>query len=123
MVLIIQEMTDQLIDVRVQIKETHGKMSKDYPDKTVSEALIVECDQYKDKLENELTIVKKKKFIRDADDYEKDNVYLWRSSNPRRGNNRRSIQRGDSTAADTDSDAYSSASTASSLNDVTSLKG
>lgn len=119
MVLIIQEMNDQLTEVRDEIKETRGKMEKDYMDKDALKTLLAECEQYKEKLHKELTIMKKEKFIRDTVDYEKDNVYKWKSDKPKRGANpQRTSQRGYSTAADTESDAYSSASTSSSFLDV-----
>lgn len=115
MVLIIQEMNEQLTEVRDQMKETREKLEADYMDKTALKMLLDECEKYKEKLKNELTIVKKKKFMRDTEDYEKDKVYLWRSGKSKRGENQQRIaQRGYSTAADTDSDAYSSASTSSS---------
>lgn len=105
MVLIIQEMNDQLTEVRSQIEDTRGKLETDYMDKTALKTLLDECEKY-----NDLTIVKKK-FMRDTEDYEKDKVYLWRSGRSRRGENQqRTTHGGYSTAADTDSDAYSSPS-------------
>lgn len=122
MVLIIQEMNDQLTEVRSQIKDTRGKLETDYMDKTALKTLLDECEKYKEKFQTELTLVKKKKFMRDTEDYEKDKVYLWRSGRSRRGENQqRTTHGGYYTAADTDSDAYSSASTSSSFLEVRAI--
>lgn len=121
MVLIIQEMTEQLTDVRGKIKETREKVEKDFLDKDALKELFSECERYKDKLENELKEQKRKKFKRDADDYEKSKVYTWTFDQTKRGGMRRGPhhqhERGFSTAAESDSDTCNSTASTSSFLD------
>lgn len=124
MVLVVQETTEQLTDVRGKIKETREKMEKDFIDKAALRELVSECERYKEKLENDIKDYKRKKFRRDIEDYEKNKIYKWTFENPKKAGKRRfrSYQRGGdfstgfSTAGETsDSDAYNSeASTTSS---------
>lgn len=120
MVLVIQELSEQLTEVRDQIKDERDKISKDFLNKEKLKELFAECDQYKEKLESETKLYKKKKFERDAMDYHKGRVYPWRnrpqgSKQKGRHHSNHFQQESGPLTMETDSDTnYSTASTASS---------
>lgn len=84
MVLVIQELPDQLTLVCNQIQETQVQINEEFLNKDKLKELFTECDQFKEKLESEKKSSKRKKFERDAEDYQKGWVYFWGNPPPRR---------------------------------------
>lgn len=85
MVLLIQEITEQLSDVRKEIKSKQESFENSFNDTDKLKDIIAECELQKTQLEAELKAVKKKKFHRDAEDYKMQRVYTWRRGNSTHG--------------------------------------
>lgn len=118
MALLIQELSEQLTQARNQIKEVQDKVNNEILDKEKLKELFAECEQFKEKLEADITSIKKKKFERDAEDYRKGSVYSWRNRQHHRENYGRTNTappRLESRFMDTDSETnFSTGSSASS---------
>lgn len=83
MALTIQEATASLATVREEISEMRTNLNKEVSDPANFKQCMEECQQLKQKLTAEITASKKKKFERDASDYERGRVYQWRNPKAR----------------------------------------
>lgn len=79
MALTIQEVSTTLAIVREEISEVKTKLKTEVSDPACFKQCMEECQQLKQKLSVEITASKKRKFERDALDYERGRVYPWRN--------------------------------------------
>lgn len=84
MALTIQEASTNLAMVREEITTVKQQLESEHTDPDKYKQLLEECEYHKNELVKEITASKKKKFERDAADYDSGRIYQWRNPPPGR---------------------------------------